>query len=53
MGSGTHLTLELVTDILFRDRGVPPQDFGAWGRLCVEFAGFQRVLGEFHCRMVQ
>ena len=55
----SETTLDLVADVLFRRvQGCPeqrPQDLGMRGRLCVcvGFAGFQKLLGEFHTRLVQ
>ena len=50
-------TLDLATDTLFRRvQGVSelrPPDYGVRGRLCVGFAGFQKILGEMHLRIAQ
>ncbi|CAE7659071.1 unnamed protein product [Symbiodinium sp. CCMP2592] len=53
----SEATLDLVHDILFRRVGGEneqrPEDLGMRGRLCVGFAGFQKVLGAFHLQLVQ
>ncbi|CAE7781833.1 unnamed protein product [Symbiodinium sp. CCMP2592] len=53
----SETTLDLVHDILFRRVGgvneLRPDDVGMRGRLCVGFAGFQKVLGSFHLKIVQ
>ena len=50
-------TLDLAADTLFRRvEGVAeqrPPEYGVRGRLCVGFAGFQKILGEMHLRMAQ
>ena len=50
-------TLDLAADTLFRRvQGVAeqrPPEYGVRGRLCVGFAGFQKILGEMHLRIAQ